>query len=322
LIWLILVGVVFVAAGTWFVAKSMQTRLIVLVAGLAAVGSYWVIGKPGMADDPLGARVEQLEAREKSTPGQLTPDERLAVLQERSLKSPGDPRPLKEIGDLYAAAGRMEDAQYSYRAALQRSPTDEPTLDALSELAFLASGTVDQATLDKLPRIRDRARTNPESLTTVQLVALLEERTKAAPEDPMPYRILGDVMQRIGHADKAEAAYRAAIERDPKNLEAITSLADLRFKSTGQVDVFTTQLYQTAFEAQPDHFRLGYLAGIGLWLQGKKDEAEKLWADINARAPQEGPERQMFAALRQMFKIDPVPGAPAAPAGPSPKPPG
>ncbi|MFT3725308.1 MAG: hypothetical protein QM773_17195 [Hyphomonadaceae bacterium] len=319
MIWLILVAVVFVAGGTWFIARSMQTRAIVLVAGLAAVGSYWIIGKPGMPDDPLGGRIEQLEAREKSAPGELTPDERLAVLQERSLASPSDPEPLREIGDLYASVGRFDDARHSYRAALLRKPNDERTLDSISELDFQVDGVVDQITLDRLPQIRERARTNPESLTTVQLVALLEERIRSAPEDPVAYRILGDVLDRTGHFDKAAVAYQSAYDRDSTNIEVIANLADARFKATKQVDAFTTELYQKAFKAQPDHFRIGYLSGIGLWLQGRKPEAEKIWAGIDARAPKDGPERQMFAALRQMFGIDPAPTDPAAPAG---KPPG
>jgi cytochrome c-type biogenesis protein CcmH/NrfG len=106
---------------------------------------------------------------------------------------------------------------------------------------------------------------------------------------------------------KAEEAYTESLRRNPNNPEVIAELADLRFKTTGEVDERTTRLYQAAFQASPDRFRYGYLAGIGLWLQGKKPEAEALWADIDARAPAEGPERQMFAALRQMFGIDPPP---------------
>jgi cytochrome c-type biogenesis protein CcmH/NrfG len=105
---------------------------------------------------------------------------------------------------------------------------------------------------------------------------------------------------------KAEEAYSESLRRDPNNAEVIAALADLRFKSTGEVDERTTRLYEAAFQAQPDRFRYGYLAGIGLWLQGKKAEAEALWADIDKRAPAEGPERQMFAALKQMFGVDPL----------------
>jgi cytochrome c-type biogenesis protein CcmH/NrfG len=106
---------------------------------------------------------------------------------------------------------------------------------------------------------------------------------------------------------KAEEAYAESLRRNPNNPEVIADLADLRFKTTGEVDERTTRLYQAAFQANPNQFRYGYLAGIGLWLQGKKAEAEALWADIDARAPADGPERGMFAALRQMFGIDQTP---------------
>ena len=61
MIWLVLVAVVFVAGGAWFIAKSMKTRAIVLVAGLAAVGTYWLLGKPDMHDEPLDGRLVDIE---------------------------------------------------------------------------------------------------------------------------------------------------------------------------------------------------------------------------------------------------------------------
>lgn len=220
MIWLVLVAVVFVAGGTWFVAKSMQTRAVVLVAGLAAVGIYWMLGRPDMPDEPLEGRIESIEAL---------------------------------------------------------------------------------------------AQRDPQSMRVDQVIALAQKRALQNPKDAAPHWIMGKMLEASNNPQGALLAYESALRRDPNNIDVVSDLADLRFKMSGQVDAATTQLYQQAFEARPDNLRIGYLAGIGLWLQGKKDEAEALWAGINAKASETGPERQMFAALRQMFGIDPPSPDQAAP---------
>ena len=49
------------------------------------------------------------------------------------------------------------------------------------------------------------------------------------------------------------------------------------------------------------------LAGIGDWKAGRKEEAEKIWADVEARTPEGDPRRGMYKALREMFGVDPPP---------------
>lgn len=195
----------------------------------------------------------------------------------------------------------------------------------------------------RLAEIEARVSTAPETLNEHEVIALAERRVQEHPEDSHGLVLIGQMYESLaGKAqaqgmaameagredeanrqaatiqqslDKASNAYNTALRRNPNDLEAIANLADLRFKMTSEIDPFTTQLYETVYKAQPDQFRQGYLAGIGLWGQGKTAEAEAIWADVNARAPEGGPERQMFAALRQMFGIDP------ATAGPGPIPP-
>lgn len=186
----------------------------------------------------------------------------------------------------------------------------------------------------RLAEIEDLVRTTPERLDEKQAIALAERRARETPADATPHQLIARMyeslaqraqaegMQLMQNGDeqaagveaaamqenllKAEEAYSESLRRDPNNADVVAALADLRFKSTGEVDERTTRLYEAAFQAQPERFRYGYLAGIGLWLQGKNAEAEALWADIDKRAPAEGPERQMFAALKQMFGIDPA----------------
>jgi len=240
LIWIALVAVVFVAGGAWLVAKSTQTRLIVLALGVAGVATYWFVGHPDMGDRPLNVRLAEAENLVRTQPDKVDTRTAIAVVEQKIRERPEDPTGYVIVARMYESMAQNAQMQ---GAQLMQSGDEK--------------GASKQA------------------------------------------GIMQDSLQ------KAEDAFRDALRRDGSNVEVLTDLADLRFKSTGDVDPETTRLYEAAFQAQPDHFRLGYLAGIGLWKEGKKAEAQALWDDIEKRAPAGGPERQMFAALRQMFGIDP-----------------
>ena len=81
MIWIALVAAVFVLGGAWFIAKSMPTRIGVLVIGLGAVAIYWTLGRPDMGDLPLDARIAEIEARERDNPESVTAQDFL-VMQE------------------------------------------------------------------------------------------------------------------------------------------------------------------------------------------------------------------------------------------------
>jgi cytochrome c-type biogenesis protein CcmH/NrfG len=307
LIWIALVAAVFVLGGAWFIAKSMPTRIGVLVIGLGAVAIYWTLGRPDMGDLPLDVRIAEIEARERDNPESVTAQDFLVMQEALARNAPNDPEPYRKIGDLYFTNGRMEEALAAYQTALRRDPTFEPAADAISEIEYLKTGEVDAATRAKLPRLGQKAQTDPGSLTSVQVLALIQERVKAAPEDVQAQRMMGDIYASTGHLERAEAAYRAGLELAPNNRDILESWADARFKASQAIDVETSNLYNRAYRLDPMDHRVGYMAGIGLWLQGKKGEAEAIWAAVDKRVPEGGPERQMFAALRQMFGIDPAP---------------
>lgn len=305
MIWIVLVAAVFVLGGAWFVAKSTPTRIAVLVIGLAAVGAYWALGRPDMPDRPLDTRIAEIEARESSDPQSVTAEQFLAVQHDLARKSPSDPVPYQRIGDLYAANGRMEEALSAYRSALRRDAGFEPAADAISEIEFLISGEVDPATRAKLPQLAQKAQQDPQSLTAVQILALIQERVKEAPEDSEAYRMMGEIYASTGHVDKGDAAFEEALKLAPQDRAIIKAWADARFKATQTIDAQTSDLYNRAYRLDTKDLRIGYMAGIGLWLQDKKAEAEAIWANVDKRVSEGGPERQMFAALRQMFGIDP-----------------
>lgn len=148
MIWILgLVGLVALAAA-WFVAKSMQARIIAMAAVVVGLGGYLLIGKPTMGDQPLSQRLDELEAQARTSAETMTGDQMMALLQKRSLEDPSDPTPHKFMGDLLAAAGRPQEAQLAYQSALRRNPNFQPALKALADNAFKMSGEVNEATTE------------------------------------------------------------------------------------------------------------------------------------------------------------------------------
>ena len=102
---LILVAALTLGA-SWFLAKSLQTRVIAMVAVVIGFGAYLLVGRPDLADQPLSARLNELEEQARTSAESMTGDQMMALLQKRALDDPRDPNPHKFMGDLLAASGR------------------------------------------------------------------------------------------------------------------------------------------------------------------------------------------------------------------------
>jgi cytochrome c-type biogenesis protein CcmH/NrfG len=96
---------------------------------------------------------------------------------------------------------------------------------------------------------------------------------------------MGYILERTGKTSEAMMAYESALRRDPNFTPSLVALADLLFSSSGQVTPDVQKLYQQAYALQPEDLRVGYMVGVGDWQAGKKDEAEKLWASLDAKIP-------------------------------------
>ena len=242
MIWILLVAVVFVAGGAWLIAKTMRTRLIVGALGVVAVATYWLVGHPNMADEPLEARLERIEAQLRTNPEGVDGRAVIAVVEHKIRERPDDPTGYLLVARAYKSLGA--EAQ-------------------MKAMQLNEAGNTEGA-----------------------------NREAGSAQDSI---------------EKAEHAFVDYLKRGGADTAAMGELADLRFTRTTDVDEFTTTLYQSAFAASPEQVRYGFLAGIGLWKQGKKPEAEALWADVDTRTPAEAPIRQMYAAMRQMFGVDQPP---------------
>ncbi len=159
----------------------------------------------------------------------------------------------------------------------------------------------DEPLAQRLDELEQLARTNAESMSADQVMAILQKRALDAPEDPVPHKFMGDILAAAGRPQEAILAYQSALRRDPDHLESLKALADLSFKSSMQIDEATSVLYHRVFELDPADLRIGYMAGIGDWNAGRRDEAMALWSRLEAQVSAEDPRSQMFKALREAF---------------------
>ncbi len=162
----------------------------------------------------------------------------------------------------------------------------------------------DQPLSQRLDELETLAQTSAETMTGDQMMALLQKRALEQPEDPTPHKFMGDLLAASGRPQEAQLAYQSALRRNPDFQPALKALADNAFKMTGEVNAATTEVYRRAYQLDPSDLRLGYLAAIGDWNAGRRDQAREAWSALEALAPEGDPRLQMFAALREVLAAD------------------
>jgi cytochrome c-type biogenesis protein CcmH/NrfG len=125
-------------------ALMSRTNWLIL-GGVMALGiaGYFVIGKPGMADQPMSLRQEALAEKIRTDPQSLSAAETLSRLEQAIKEQPAAPEPHFFIGEMLRAQNRPDDALRAYQSALRRNPDYVPALVALSDvLVELGGGAV------------------------------------------------------------------------------------------------------------------------------------------------------------------------------------
>ncbi|MEM0984629.1 MAG: tetratricopeptide repeat protein [Pseudomonadota bacterium] len=115
-------------------------RILFAGAVLIALTGYLFVGSPGLPDQPITKRAEELAARD---PSELTGAEMLARLERMTQTRPDDPEPHFFIGQFLMNRGREPDAVRAFQSALRRDANYVPALVGLGDaFVSLSNGSV------------------------------------------------------------------------------------------------------------------------------------------------------------------------------------
>jgi cytochrome c-type biogenesis protein CcmH/NrfG len=149
MIWIALIAAALVGGGAFLFARTWRGRAVLAASLAAGVGVYWMLGRPGVPDQPLASRVDTIEAKVRTGDlSGLTGEQLMAVAQKGALDNPQAPGPYMAMGMLLEEAGRFDEAMFAYQSALRRDEGFADALKALADLRFQTSGEFDEATTE------------------------------------------------------------------------------------------------------------------------------------------------------------------------------
>ncbi|MHB9036343.1 MAG: tetratricopeptide repeat protein [Armatimonadota bacterium] len=133
--------------------------------------------------------------------GQKKPDEAEKELLQAVAEAPGDVRPVAALADFYLADGKTFDKAYAYAQKATSMAPDSPA-------AYLL-----------LARVEKRQKKYQDAVNSIG------EALKMAKDWPEAWYALGSTYEEAGDKEKAEKAYRAFSEKQPKNPASLLTLA-------------------------------------------------------------------------------------------------
>jgi len=168
--------------------------------GLAALGVYALVGAPGTADRPYGARVEEARAAVAGGGAMGLPlSERLLVLKANADDAPDDAAAWTRLGRAYLSFGRTSEAGDAFLRAIEAGGE---TPARLADLA--ASLLLDDANRDAERRAAD----------------LLARALAEDPRNVPALQLAGFLAIRKGDYENAETALSAALDLAPDSPNA------------------------------------------------------------------------------------------------------
>ncbi|MEM9740391.1 MAG: tetratricopeptide repeat protein [Pseudomonadota bacterium] len=160
-------------------------------------------------------------------------------------------------------------------------------------------GMADQPMAKRTAELEQKA---PDEMTPAEWLARLEVLSRQRPDDPQPHFFIGQLLANQGRDEDAVRAYQSALRRDNTHVAALLGLGDSLLRmSNGEVSTELSELFQRAFQLDPQQLRAAFLVGVADWQAGDESAAEAYWTDVEETLAPDSQARQGFRALVSTF---------------------
>ena len=119
-----------------------------------------------------------------------------------------------------------------------------------------------------------------------EMVARLEQRLQANPNDPQGWAQLGRSYVVLERRDDALAAYGKAYAQAPDNLEIAADYAWVAYNmDPRRPTALAVKLYRQIYRAEPDNQDALWVLGLAAYHAGDRADTLKLWTRLHAKLP-------------------------------------
>lgn len=234
---------------------------------------------------------QQLDAAQNAPDAAMPPVDPVAMvarLEARLAKDGNNPEGWRRLGRSYVVLGRLADARRAYDRAAQLAPDDLTLLEGYADAS--EPGVAPPAGI-------------------AAMIASVERRVRAAPEDPRAWVRAGFARSLQGDRTGARDAYARAHELDPQRPEVLAAYAASEYGlNPRQPSARALELYRRLLEMNPGNGSALWVLGQAAQLAGRSSEARGYWQRLLALLPQEDPARAQVQRA-----IDQATGGAAAP---------
>jgi cytochrome c-type biogenesis protein CcmH len=165
--------------------------------------------------------------------------------------------------------------------------------------------------------LAERAQGPREGRSIEELVAQVEKRASANPDDGRAWEVLAPVYMRLGRFEDSARAWRNSIRLNGATASRETDYGEaLVAAANGMITVDAKAAFDRALALDKDDVKTRFYLGLAADQDGKRVEAEKIWRDLLTNAPPDAPWVRMVR--QQLARIAPNAAPPNAIApGPS-----
>jgi cytochrome c-type biogenesis protein CcmH len=171
---------------------------------------------------------------------------------------------------------------------------------------YLVLGTPQAPDAPFAPRIaalEETAKVAPQRLDNDEMLAILEARSRRAPDDPQAHYFAGVIYASQARFEEAARAFDAALRRDPANPAVMIELgAAMVAMNDREVTPEALALFVEAEKLKPEDVRPVFYQALAASQGGQKEKARALWPRVLAMLPRDDPRRRMATMMLEQAR--------------------